>query len=153
MEEKKDLVKVISSLEGKDSKELIKALIKGAIQKESQRNTYSPSETIKKLSEIKDDLDKKYDFKANDIVKWKANLKNRSMPDYGEPAIVLELLDEPVFDERETGSTYFREPLDMILGILAEGELVSFHYDSRKFQPFGEVEDDVAEIIEEDKEE
>lgn len=143
MEEKNDLVKVISSLEGKDSKELIKALFKSVIQKENQRNTFSPSETIKKLSEIKADFDKGYEFKPNDIVKWKANLKNKTIPDYGEPAIVLEVLREPVFDEKETGSTYFREPLNIILGILAEGELISFHYDSRKFQPFGEIEKEI----------
>ena len=100
--------------------------------------------TIERLKIFKDDFDKRYDFSEGDIVCWKANLKNRSVPDYGEPAIILEKLDEPFYDEKETGSVYFREPLDLILGIFAEGELISFHYDSRKFQPF-QVEEDSEE--------
>lgn len=135
MEESKEMVRVLENLDAGEGQELIKALIKSAVQKKKQRNNLSQEEAIEKLREMKALFDVKHTFQANDIVMWKPNLKNRSIPEYNEPVIVLEVLETPVFDESETGSTYFREPLDIILGVLAEGELISFHYDSRKFQP------------------
>jgi len=68
------------------------------------------------------------------------------MPDYGEPAIVMEILEEPILGDKSTGSTYFNEPLDIIIGTLAEGELRTFHYDKRKFQPFN-----LVKMLEEEK--
>jgi len=68
---------------------------------------------------------------------WKPGLKNRRFPRYGEPAIVVEVLDRPILDhEDEAGSTYYREPLDLLLGILhREGDFLVYHFDSRRFQP------------------
>jgi hypothetical protein len=45
--------------------------------------------------------------------------------------------------EDDSGSTYFREPLDLVLGHIwdsdpGRGELMVFHYDSRRFQPWTE---------------
>lgn len=87
-------------------------------------------------------LRKAYRFKPNDLVTWKPGLKNRRAPAYGIPAIVISVLDEPLFDtEQESGSTYFREPLDLVLGLLwdcdpGRGDFVTFHFDSRRFQPW-----------------
>jgi hypothetical protein len=64
-------------------------------------------------------------------------LKNRRVPRYGRPAVVVAVLDTPVRDsERESGSTDFREPLDWVLGVIwdedpTRGEFVTFHYDTR----------------------
>jgi hypothetical protein len=68
---------------------------------------------------------------------WKPGLKNRRFPRYGEPAVVVERLDPPILDhEDESGSTYYREPLDMLLGILhRDGDFLVYHFDSRRFQP------------------
>lgn len=68
---------------------------------------------------------------------WKLGLKNRRFPRYGEPAIVVEVLDPPILDhENESGSTYYREPLDLLLGILhKDGDFLVYHFDSRRFQP------------------
>jgi hypothetical protein len=79
-------------------------------------------------------------FAPGDLVTWKPGLKNRRGPCYGRPAVVVEVLDTPVWDtERDSGSTYFREPLDCVLGVIwdedpGRGEFVTFHYDSRRFQ-------------------
>ena len=81
-------------------------------------------------------------FRPGDLVTWKAGMKNRLAPRYGHPVIVLSVLDQPVYDtEQESGCTYFREPLDLVLGLIwdrdpGRGEFVTFHYDSRRFQPW-----------------
>ena len=79
-------------------------------------------------------------FAPGQLAEWKPGLKNKRIPRYGQPAVVIEILETPVLDrEDEAGSTYFREPLDVVLGLLwdegpARGEFVTFHYDSRRFQ-------------------
>ena len=75
---------------------------------------------------------------------WKPGLKNHRLPRYGHPAVVIEVLETPLFDDdKEAGSTYFREPRDLVLGLIWEtdpgrGELLTFHYDRRRFQPWTE---------------
>ncbi len=68
---------------------------------------------------------------------WKPGLKNRRFPQYGTPAIVVEVLDPPILDhDNESGSTYYREPLDLLLGILhKDGDFLLYHFDRRRFQP------------------
>jgi hypothetical protein len=75
-------------------------------------------------------------------VTWKPGLKNRRIPRYGEPAVVVSVLDSPISDtDPESGSTYFREPLNLVLGVIWDGErgrgdFVTFHFDGRRFQPW-----------------
>ena len=51
------------------------------------------------------------------------------------PAVVLEVLAAPIMDsERDSGSPYFNEPLDLVLGLFldggpARGELAAWHFD------------------------
>lgn len=79
-------------------------------------------------------------FKAGDVVAWKPGLRNRLWPSYGKPAIIVEVLDTPVFDaEKDSGNPYFREPLDVALGVFIEdgphrGDFMVWHMDSRRFQ-------------------
>lgn len=81
-------------------------------------------------------------FAPGDLVMWKPGLINRRVPRIGQPAIVLEVLAEPVFDsERDSGSHYFREPLDLVLGLFLNegshrGEFLNWYFDSRRFQPW-----------------
>jgi hypothetical protein len=90
------------------------------------------------LRKIHARLLEKHNFKVGDVVRWKEGLKNRRMPAYGQAAIVLEVLDKPLVDEKETaGSAYFREPLDVLLSFTdGDNNMISFHFDSRKFEPF-----------------
>ncbi len=77
-------------------------------------------------------------FKKGDLVVWKKGLKHKQVPDYGVPAVVLKVLDEPILDnEAPLASPYYREELDVLLGILGEDDdLLCFYYDSKRFEPF-----------------
>ncbi|NEX22226.1 hypothetical protein G3480_18270 [Thiorhodococcus mannitoliphagus] len=83
-------------------------------------------------------------FAPGDLVTWKPGLKNKRTPRYDQPAVVIEVLETPVLDREDAaGSTYFREPLDLVLGVIwdshpGRGELVTFHFDSRRFQTWSE---------------
>ena len=87
-------------------------------------------------------LNERHRFKEGELVTWKPGLKNRRWPRYGCPAVILEVLATPRFDDdRDAGSPYFQEPLDLVLGLFPEdgparGELFAWHYDSRRFQPW-----------------
>lgn len=82
----------------------------------------------------------RHQFTAGQLVTWKKGMKNRRSPGYGEPAIVIEVLATPLLNPGdESGTPYFREPLDIIIGTLdADGDLLCFHYDSRRFEPYVE---------------
>lgn len=75
------------------------------------------------------------------IVTWKPGLKNRLIPAYGKPGIVVSVLETPVFAKKKSGSTYFREPLDIVIGLFIDfgehrGEFMVFHTSSERYQPW-----------------
>ena len=73
------------------------------------------------------------------LATWKPGLKNRRFPRYGEPVVVVALLDAPIADpEHDSGSPYFREPLDLLLGVVRgdDREFLVYHADRRRFQPY-----------------
>jgi hypothetical protein len=73
------------------------------------------------------------------LAQWKPGMKNRKMPEYGVPMVVVEILAEPIVDATfDSGSIYYRERLDVILGFI-DGDDRDFsvlHYDSRRFEPY-----------------
>ncbi|MGL4458395.1 MAG: hypothetical protein ACRCUB_08360 [Plesiomonas shigelloides] len=80
-------------------------------------------------------------FAVGHLVTWKDGLSNRTVPAIGKPAIVTEVLSEPIFDSNgNSSSCYFREPLDIKLGALVaspDGETFSeFYADSRRLRHF-----------------
>ncbi|MBE9058333.1 hypothetical protein [Sphaerospermopsis sp. LEGE 08334] len=81
---------------------------------------------------------KKETFQVGQLVKWKEYLKNRKIPYKNQPAVVVEILEEPILsDDDESGSPYFRENLDIILGILVDDNVfLTFYYDSRRFESY-----------------
>ena len=73
------------------------------------------------------------------LATWKPGLKNRRFPRYGEPVVVVTLLDTPIINPGdESGSPYFREPLDLLLGLVRgdDREFLVYHADRRRFQPY-----------------
>ena len=82
----------------------------------------------------------RHQFAPGDLVTWKAGMATRRVPKPGQPAVVIEVLDKPVFDsEINSGSTYFREPLDIILGLIwdeeqGRGDFVTFYFNSQRFE-------------------
>jgi len=87
-------------------------------------------------------LTMRHHFKPGDLVGWKPGLRNRTVPSDSTPAIVVEVLDAPILEtSAESGSTYYREPHDLILGVLwdqapGRGNFFTFYFDSRRFQPW-----------------
>jgi hypothetical protein len=80
---------------------------------------------------------KEKELRPGMLAVWKMGLKNRRFPVYGEPAIVMEVLDAPTSEEQdESGLPYFREPLDLLLGMLREGIFFVYHFDRRRFEPY-----------------
>lgn len=72
------------------------------------------------------------------LAQWKPGMKNRRTPEYDVPMVVVEMLEDPVIDGSfESGSVYFRERLDIVLGFMDEDdEFCMLHYDSRRFEPY-----------------
>ena len=91
------------------------------------------------LKQLAGRLDERHDFRKGEFVVWKAGLKNRSKPEYGEPAIVTGVYPSPIADQSEahSGSPYYREPLSLVIGVYYEDDLVESHVDGRRFEPMG----------------
>jgi hypothetical protein len=76
------------------------------------------------------------DFQPGDIVMWKEGLKNKKYPGENQFAVVIQQLEEPLIQmERDSGTPYCREPLDLMLALSDnDGDLVVFYYDKRRFK-------------------
>jgi hypothetical protein len=124
------LGKLLQSLHGQDLNDEENDMLEGD-------GNYG-EEYIAKLQSACSNLLKKESFQVGQLVKWKENLKNRRLPHKNQPAIVVDILDEPIIsNEEESGSPYFQENLDIVLGILVEDDIFfTFHYDSRRFEAY-----------------
>lgn len=89
----------------------------------------------------------RHTFAPGDLVTWKPLMQDRKTPNYGEPVIVVAVLDEPVYGTNEksieTGSPHFRTPLDIVCGRIfhfkddgSDPTFELFHYDSRRLMPW-----------------
>lgn len=105
---------------------------------------------INRLRTLLDSLLEPEEFRVGDIVVWRNGLKNRAYPDYGVPAIVVEVLNPPLLDPTtDSGSVYFREPLNLRLGIADEGgDFITFLYDGRRFEHYRNPGDRLRQIFE-----
>ena len=76
-------------------------------------------------------------FTPGQVVKWKPGLRNKKATG---PFVVVETLDPPRMNtEDQSGSPYFCEPLDVVLGhVDSDGDFMLYHYDSRRMQPITE---------------
>ena len=85
-------------------------------------------------------------FKQGQIVAWKEDMRNRKKPEYGQPAVVIEVLKEPLKDLSGAGTISFNEPLDLLVGFFDEdGDWVALYVDARRFELFEESADDQTE--------
>lgn len=130
------LIKLLSaSDEQSDNEQILRAIIARIANDSSNKQII---DIEKHISILKDSV-RKYNqetiFKIGDIVQWKEGLKNKKRPQYGEPCIVVEILDNPISDnEAPIESPYYSEKLDIKLGLLADnGEFFTFHYDKNRF--------------------
>lgn len=79
----------------------------------------------------------KHTFEVGQVVRWKPGMKHIRATG---PFIVMEVLKNPIIDdETSAGSTYFKEPLDILLGTIdTDRGFVEFWFDSSRFEPFSE---------------
>jgi hypothetical protein len=131
-----DLIELLDRID-RDPK--TRAFLAAEIAKRDARATYlSGPGQVELLKELVERFLEPSVFKVGDLIKWKVGLKNRRLPDYGVPMVVVEVIDPPVIDEsRETASQYYREHLDIRGAFLdEEGELLTYHFEARRFEPF-----------------
>ena len=79
-------------------------------------------------------------FAKGQIVVWKDTMRNLRLPECGQPAIVVDVLGQPLVnplaDQKGACSPYFKEQLDLVIGLVDEdGDWLVFHVDSRRFRP------------------
>jgi hypothetical protein len=121
--------------------DIFEKAIQRNLQRKDSNNTEKQSYGEEYISQLKascNSLLKKEIFEVGQIVKWKEDLNNRTLPYKNQPAIVVSILDEPVIsNEVNSGSPYFLETLDIIIGIITdEGTFLTFYYDSRRFEAY-----------------
>jgi hypothetical protein len=100
-----------------------------------------PAKTHKRmLSELAGRLYEYNVFAKGQFVRWKPGLKNRKLPDYGEPVIVTIVLPTPEFDpaENSAASPYYQEPLTLVVGTFRDEDFLEFRVDGRRFEPVDE---------------
>lgn len=134
------LDELMKNLDEHQRDDLAKRVLMDVIRKQSRPVYQQVGKTVEVLRERYDALADKNDFNEGEFVCWKPGLMNRRRPAEGEPAIVVKVLEEPVYDEeKDAGSPTFREPLDLVLGLIDEDEdFLTFHFDSRRFHVFEE---------------
>lgn len=95
-------------------------------------------ELAKILRSRHDSLVQANEFEPGNMIKWKLGLKHMAYPAYGKPAVVVEVLSEPV-ENRYVGpeSAYFRELLDLRIGCIADdGGFYLYHVPSNRFEVY-----------------
>lgn len=129
-EQKKD----IQGLNEEQRKDLLKLLIKQTLEEKKTVVEDAPNK-ITLLQQLRESYEDKNSFNAGDVVRWKNKLKNRKLPDYNEPGIIIEVLKEPIINSNEPfGSTYFYEKYDIKVGVLREDSMLTFLFDSSRFE-------------------
>ena len=112
----------------------MRALAKEHGEKKSARTEALLKECFRTFSQ-------KNEFVPGGIVVWKDDMRNRRNPAYGQPAIVVEVLEKPLMDypsdeRNHAGTMFFHEPLDMGIGLLDDdGDWYVVYVDSRRFKP------------------
>lgn len=108
-----------------------------------EKPTSTPLQRAARAEQLKDfaaDYGNVHVFQPGELVKYKPGMKVTRFPDYGEPAIVMEMLATPLYGRdlnKDSGSPYFCEIYDMVVGMLdPDGEFVRFLANSRRFKPF-----------------
>lgn len=137
----KHKVEVIKGTEEFDNEELLKALISKI--KSQAAEPINVRGYTQRLMDVLNNYNETTSFEVGQLVVWKEGLKNKKMPDYGVPAVVVKVYETPVIDEQAPlASPYYGEELNLKLAFLDEdNELLTFHYDGNRFKIF-EQEDE-----------
>jgi hypothetical protein len=127
----------MSELSEKNLEEVVMKIMSQTTEKGGNITRNEPYGELSKLKQkVETLLQPPPKFQTGDVVKWKKGLKNKKYPEEEQLAMVIQELEEPIIQsERDSGTPYFREPLDLILGVLdQDGDLMLYHYDKRRFE-------------------
>jgi hypothetical protein len=122
-------------------KALLIKVLEGLSTTHEKSESSNDDENAHYLKEPKGYLDKLYnrvkaleehnEFNIGDFLIWKEGLKNKRVPSYNQPAVVIKKHDPPLVDE----DTSFNESMDIQLGFITEDdEFLIFNYDSNRFK-------------------
>jgi hypothetical protein len=116
-------------------KETVKKFLQELLEEEQTVANNGQDDYRELVGKVQYFLEQPADFQPGDVVTWKNGLKNKKYPGENQFAVVIQQLDNPIIQiERDSGTPYFREPLDLMLAVLDnEGDLLVFHYDKRRF--------------------
>ena len=91
-------------------------------------------ERIEKLKAAQAIYAEKNEFSPGQIVTWKDGMKNKKSDG---PFVVVKTLDRPEIDHgSDSGSSYYRENLDILLGTFdRDGDFIFYHFDSARMRP------------------
>ena len=100
-----------------------------------------PEEKIVQLWEKYSEFCKTESFEAGDLVQWKPGLRNKGGLGDDDFAVVVDVLEDPVFDgAKDSGNPYFREPLDLVVAFLdSDDDFIVLHLDSRRLRKVKEI--------------
>lgn len=111
----------------------------GEAAQKSKDPDYTPmdAETARRMVDV---YLQPHAFKPGDLVRWKPGMKNRTLPDYGEPIPVLEVCAERRIAPEVVGkvdNAYGAEPLNIRIGAYyADHGLFGFWNDAARFEPW-----------------
>lgn len=89
-----------------------------------------------KLTKLYELLMVKHKFQVGDLVGWKPGLQNKNTPNK-KRLIVTKIYENPIMDQaKDSGSSYFKEQLDIVCAKLTDGSFLEYHFDSRRLQPY-----------------
>lgn len=98
------------------------------------------SVTCEELAALREMFIAPRDFKPGDFVTQIEGLQIYTEPNVGNPAIVLEMMPEPILNpDGRFGSTTYRSVTDMIIGFTDDSHTFNvLHVDSRRFEHYVE---------------
>lgn len=98
-----------------------------------------PSAYRDRLLELRTRLLVEHAFKEGDFVTRKDSLGQFPLLHEGYPAVIHEVLAEPVTDDiTDTQNSRFGKKYDLVIGIFYNGTFLTFYSESRLFEPWTE---------------
>jgi len=91
-----------------------------------------------KLTQAYNEFTTPHTFKPGDLIQWKSlSLCNKALPEFNQPAVVVEVLETPLRDTSKSfGSAHAAESYDIIIGIIdSDGDFMTYFAESRRYQP------------------
>lgn len=129
----------VEGLSEEQKKDLLKSFFKAILNEEE---ISSKGEKVQEvlpdlLTELRRTYEDKIELRPGDLIQWKNKLKNRKLPKYGDPAIVMEVLESPVLNTHgNVGDSNFNEACDIKIGMYIEDTFVMFYVDGHRFQKY-----------------